>query len=414
MQYLLRCECGRQLVVTDVVPGKTITCSCGRVLRVADDAKSVVIDDSNVPGQQSIPRFWRTLHQLTPRCFVTQTMFWLNIAVFAGMVLAGVNFFSPAPDDMIRWGANFGPATLSGEYWRLLTCTFLHFGVLHIACNMWALWNVGFLVERLVGNVGFLILYLVSGLFGSVAMLLTRPETLSAGASGAIFGVIGALFGFVILRRDTVPPRILKSLRSSSLTFIIINLVLTFSIPGIGVAGHVGGLAAGFCCGLALSQPILPEAKGRRLLRNILVAAGGASAIVGAFLLIPRPEINLKKEVTLLVGEDLGKTEEIYFDARDHSRQGAISKLELAEIVERDVLPEWRNLTKRVSEIQNVPDAQKPLLALYLDYFNAKRRSWEFLVESIKENDPNKSRLSELQEELANEASLKVRDFSLR
>ena len=97
---------------------------------------------------------------------------------------------------VLEWGANFGPKTMDGQWWRLFTSMFLHFGIIHIGFNMWVLWNVGRLVERLVGNFGFALLYVVSGLLGSVASLAWNPTTISAGASGAVFGVVGALIGF--------------------------------------------------------------------------------------------------------------------------------------------------------------------------------------------------------------------------
>ena len=188
MPYLLRCDCGRQLIVTEGVPGLTVTCGCGeRCIYPMLPKASATTSLCRTRNRWSI---LRTLFQLTPRCFVTPAIFWLNIIVFVAMVLTGVNLMDPTSADLIQSGANYGPKTLSGEYWRLLTCTFLHIGVIHLACNMWALWNVGFLVERLVGNVAFLVLYLVSGLLGSIASLYWNPDVPSPGASGAIFGVL--------------------------------------------------------------------------------------------------------------------------------------------------------------------------------------------------------------------------------
>ena len=98
----------------------------------------------------------------------------------------------------------------------MLTCAFLHFGIIHLAFNMWVLWQLGDLVERLVGNIGFLVLYIISGVGGSLASLLWNPMVISAGASGAVFGVGGALMGFILLRRDTIPAEVLKHLRAGS------------------------------------------------------------------------------------------------------------------------------------------------------------------------------------------------------
>jgi rhomboid protease GluP len=298
MAYIVRCECGRQLMVTSGMPGLTITCACGRMLHVDDGTEPIGAPEAS---DGYTIHFWRTLYQLTPRCFVTPALFWLNIAVFVAMVASGISLFQPNQNpnqnqkdlqEMVdHWGADYTPFTLGkGEYWRLLTCTFVHFGVIHLAFNVWALRNVGYLVERLVGNTGLLILYVISGVVGSLAstawILFRNQIVVSAGASGAVFGVFGALFGFIVFRRDTVPPRILSSLRSSGITFIGLNLLLPLLIPSINIAGHLGGLAAGFCCGLALSQPVTLEARTGRPLRNLMVATAGALVIASTFLIL--------------------------------------------------------------------------------------------------------------------------------
>ena len=123
------------------------------------------------------------------------------------MLATGVNFLAPDPQDMLNWGADFGPKTLNGQWWRTVTCMFLHFGIIHLGFNMWVLWDLGQLVERLVGNVGFLVLYFASGIAGSLASLAWQPLAISAGASGAVFGVAGALLGLIAFRHDSVPSR---------------------------------------------------------------------------------------------------------------------------------------------------------------------------------------------------------------
>ena len=144
-----------------------------------------------------------------------------------------------------------GPPTLerfpgvdSGAFYRLFTAMFIHFGPLHLLLNMWALWMFGRSLEAALGPLRFLALYLLAGLGGSVAALLFQPDNLTAGASGAIFGLFAALFlALRRLRRDT----------SSVLPVIIINLVLTFTFPGISIAGHLGGLLVGAIAGLGLA-----------------------------------------------------------------------------------------------------------------------------------------------------------------
>ena len=125
----------------------------------------------------------------------------------------------------IRFGSNFGPLTWTGQEWRLLTSAFLHFGIIHIALNMYALYQGGALVERLFGSARFAVIYLLSALSGSVASGWWDPLRNSAGASGAIFGVYGALLAFLAVRRADIPPSMLKSISSSALLFCLYSLV---------------------------------------------------------------------------------------------------------------------------------------------------------------------------------------------
>jgi membrane associated rhomboid family serine protease len=133
-----------------------------------------------------------------------------------------------------------------GEYWRLLTAAFLHYGPFHLLLNMVALFWFGSLLEQRIGSGKFLLLYLVSGLAGSAGALVASPLTPTVGASGAIFGVLGA--GFVLERqRDYV-------FGGSALGMIVINLVFTFSIANISIGGHIGGLIGGAACALGLTR----------------------------------------------------------------------------------------------------------------------------------------------------------------
>src|SRR2546430_2092972 len=120
-----------------------------------------------------------------PRPIITRLLVGLNVAVFIATAVAGVSVIDPSGEALLRWGADFGPRTLSGEPWRLLTSTFLHFGIIHLALNMWCLWALGTLAEPLFGWPAFLLLYLLSGLGGSVLSMLGHPLAGGAGGSGA-------------------------------------------------------------------------------------------------------------------------------------------------------------------------------------------------------------------------------------
>jgi membrane associated rhomboid family serine protease len=131
-----------------------------------------------------------------------------------------------------------------GEWYRLFTSMFLHYGLLHLALNMWALWVLGRNLEGALGPIRFTILYFVSGLGGSVACYVFTPEAQAAGASGAIYGLFAALFILLRrLRRDT----------SSIIMVLVVNLVFSFAVPGISIAAHLGGLVTGGILAVALA-----------------------------------------------------------------------------------------------------------------------------------------------------------------
>ena len=154
---------------------------------------------------------------------------------------------------LIRFGANYGPAILAGETWRLFTSMFLHVGLGHLFFNSYALFIFGLEMERLYGPDRYLVIYILSGLFGSLASFAGRgPLVLSAGASGAIFGIIGMNLAFFLLHRQAFG-EFGRSRLSNTLFIIGINLVFGFTVPRIDNMAHIGGLIAGFALGYLLA-----------------------------------------------------------------------------------------------------------------------------------------------------------------
>jgi membrane associated rhomboid family serine protease len=114
-----------------------------------------------------------------PNVSITSVLLALNVVIFGLMLASGIDPMRPSIDSLIQWGANYGPKTTQGEWWRLFTCMFLHIGILHLLFNMLALWNVGGFMERLLGSTGFVVLYLLAGLLGSVASVAWNPFVVS-------------------------------------------------------------------------------------------------------------------------------------------------------------------------------------------------------------------------------------------
>ena len=186
---------------------------------------------------------------------VTQAIFGVNVAVFIAMLLAGVSMLdNPAGQDLVHWGANYGPLTVSGQWWRLLTCVFVHGGLLHIAFNMWCLWDLGRLAESVYGHWTFAVVYLISGLSASLASLIWNPNILSVGASGAIFGIAGALIASFYLGEFSMPRAALRGTLRSVVVFVGYNLFFGAVIARTDNAGHIGGLLMGLLLGALIAK----------------------------------------------------------------------------------------------------------------------------------------------------------------
>jgi rhomboid protease GluP len=218
---------------------------------------------------------------------VTAALVGLNIVVFLAMVFSGVSPSSPRSEQILQWGANSGPLTLSGQAWRLFTSTFLHIGIFHIAFNMWCLWDLGQLAERIFRRWSYLAIYLLSGIAGSIASVWRHPFGISAGASGAIFGVAGALITALYLGKLPVPKAALTSTLKSLLFFAGFNLLIGQAVPGIDNSAHLGGLTTGLLLGGILASTVTGSEQRRHRIRLYTFSAT-ALVLAGAFILVRR------------------------------------------------------------------------------------------------------------------------------
>jgi membrane associated rhomboid family serine protease len=177
---------------------------------------------------------------------VTKAMIGINVAVYVAELAQGGGVYG-VNSTIYEKGFLYAPFVAQGDWWRLMTAAFLHYGPFHLLLNMLGLYWFGSLLERRIGSGKFLLLYLVSGLAGSAGALVVSPTNATVGASGAIFGILGA--GLVLeQQRDYV-------FGGSALGVIVANLVLTFAWSGnISVGGHIGGLIGGAAATLALSR----------------------------------------------------------------------------------------------------------------------------------------------------------------
>jgi rhomboid protease GluP len=214
---------------------------------------------------------------------LTQIIFGINAAVFLGMVFSSSAVMDFSGGVLVRWGANIGVLTFSGEWWRLVTNIFVHGGLLHIAFNMWCLWNLGELCESLYGRWTFAAIYLICGAGASLASAAWHPYVPSVGASGAIFGLAGALIAAFKLGEFSVPRSALSGTLRSLGAFVIYNLIFGAVIPGIDNTAHIGGLITGLIVGavvavLAPRQEHAPRRVAIFLVMTFVLAGGAVAA----------------------------------------------------------------------------------------------------------------------------------------
>jgi membrane associated rhomboid family serine protease len=327
----------------------------------------------------------------TPRVWATPTVTALAIIAWAATAALGAGWWSPTAEGLLRFGGNYAPRTLGGEWWRLFTATFLHDGPLHLALNLLVLWSVGPFLERLLGSVGFLVVYVLSGLFGSLATVLWNPQIVSVGASGAIFGLYGVTLGFFLVERKRLPASLLSNVRRSAAYFIGFNLLFGLSHPKVDMAAHVGGLVAGFALGALIAQPI--EARGLRLhARNLAVAALGLALVVLAVAKLPKPPDLIGEERAFLAADSHGV--EAFNAAVSRWNKHEINDAQMADAIDRDVLPGWRAERTRIDQVlqRKLTAAHRTEFDRFARYLRARDEGWTLFIDGLRTTDPEKTK----------------------
>jgi membrane associated rhomboid family serine protease len=187
----------------------------------------------------------RTAGDRAPIGIVTTCLVALNVAVYVAEIASGSSWRNLSGEVYAR-GALYGPLVADGEWWRLITAAFLHASPIHLLFNMLMLWWFGRSLEALIGPGRFIALYVASALAGSAGALLLNPTTPTVGASGAVFGILGA--GLVLERRR------IYVFGGSALGIVVINIILSFTLSNISIGGHLGGLAGGIASMLLIMR----------------------------------------------------------------------------------------------------------------------------------------------------------------
>lgn len=340
------------------------------------------------PPQES---FADALARVTRPPRVVPALIALNVVAFVALALAGAGVLSPQPAVHVRWGSNFGPLTAEGEWWRLPTSAFVHFGLLHLALNMWVLWDAGRVAERLFGAAAFLAIYLVAAVVAALASVAWNPWVNAAGASGAIFGVIGALAVYMADRSHGVPFAVMRAHRNSTVVFIAYSIVFGLIAPGVDNAAHLGGLAAGFAAGAALAPR---PATGRRGAAQLVAVPALAAVLVAClWAALPAPGWTQRQQAAAeaAMREFLDREAETVRLARtvlDPLKRGELPAKMAADRLDAEVVPRWEAAHRALSAVA-VPEAAPaaPRLKLMLRYTAVRREMLSELAQGLRLDD---------------------------
>ena len=331
--------------------------------------------------------FDRQLKEATPRTVVTYGLIAVNLLAFVAMMASVYPESSPSLKTLIRWGANYGPQTLAGQWWRLFSCVFVHAGILHLFFNLWVLRDLGRLVERFTGNFAFLLLYLFAGTLGSIASLYTHPEVTSVGASGAIFGLLGATLAFVVRCRGLVPREVLKALWASGSAFLVFNLAFGVMIPGIDVAAHVGGLVGGFLGGFVVSLSLAEDRSVVRWARHAALVGCGILTVVLVMRFPPEAPLDIEDFFSRLT-----EVEQTVFRSYNgmvqQAKAGDIGDEEFLRRLDSEVLTPWIAAEDGMKALGKPSTRQGMAIDRLHAYMQQRRESWEALRRAVEKNDP--------------------------
>ena len=365
--------------------------------------------------------FNRRLDAIGGKSWAAAAIVAINIAVFVAMAIVTKQLGQFTLPQLLAWGANFGPLTVNGQWWRAFTALFVHFSLLHLALNMWALWNVGRLSERLFGRGTLLFLYVAAGILASLSSIAWDPSLSSVGASGAIFGVFGAFLAFLIRQRRQIPAVIARKHWVSTLAFVLFNLVSGAIQPGIDNAAHVGGLLSGFVLGLILARPLDAQARGGLPVKQslwaivfIVIAVGAAlwqARGIGSALTIP--EKYLRTHNAYAQGEV--QNLQLWAELATQASSGSMSDAELGQRFERDILPFWQE-QKRLLEKENgtLQGPEREFALLVADYVDLRFQWAGAAIDATKNGDAGRAAEARELMTRTNAASARIERFGIR
>lgn len=348
--------------------------------------------------------FYEALRARTAWASVTPVLVVLNVTIFV-CILFGTRAFSDA-EALIGWGGNFGLRTTNGEWWRLVTATFIHVGVLSLLVNIFGLAQLGLILERFVGSVTFAAVFTAAGTLASLVSLTTHPVAVSVGASGAIFGLYGLLLALLIsgmLFRPTVtiPLAALKRLAPAAVVFVVYNVTVG-SLEG---RSEIVGLATGFVCGLVLTMGV----RDRKPPAHRVAEVVAATVVVAVAAALPLRGLEDARPAIEQVVAFENRTGAAYEIAVNRFKTGRVQVEALTGLIDQTIMPELQEARIRVEALDRVPHEHQPLVAGAEEYLRLRDESWRLRAEGLNKANMRTLQKADLKEREALKALEKIR-----
>jgi rhomboid protease GluP len=302
----------------------------------------------------------------------------VNVLLFARMALAPGSI--ALPQTLLEWGSSYGPRTTNGEWWRLVTATFVHTGLLGLVANMIGLVGAARVLERMVGTLAFAGVYLVAGMFATVVSLASSPLGITAGASGAVCGVYGLLLtawirGMFPRSPLTIPFEVIKATAPFAAVFVAISLLE----GGVPLVGEVFGLFIGVAAGTALVRRVSEH---KPLPRRIAATFATAVVIAMAAAVPVRGIVDIRPELRALVAlED--RTVSTYHAAVTRFRAGRMTDQVLAAVIQERILPQFGAARRTLQAKGRVVRKDEPFIAEAREYLRLREQSWRLRLDGL-------------------------------
>jgi membrane associated rhomboid family serine protease len=344
-----------------------------KALRTLD----VAIAQVREHGREELERFRAALRARKRWAVVTFALAALNVAVFLWMVRGNGAQNGP----LVAWGASVGPLTSNGEWWRLVTAIFINWRFFLLLVNVAALIHVGLTLERLVGSVAFGVAFFAAGIFSGLVGLSMYPTAVTAGPSGAILGLYGLLIvvSVALWRRRSdlaIPLAATERLAAIAVLFALTNL----PDEGAGWIPQLAGLPVGILFGLAVAGDAAVRMTPPR---RAATAAAAGLAIAVACTIPLRGILDVRPEIQRLVGVE-NRTAESYRTGAAQFKKGRMTAENLAELIDRTIVPELQAADARINTLRGVPVEDAPRLADAREYLRLRSESWRLRAEGLR------------------------------